>query len=200
MRALPVVLCAVLLPALAHGEQQVTATPPGRAPPGDLGLHLEVGGALPTAASRPGLALSVTRVTVPVSFSFRVAVGEHWTLAADAWGAAAPAPKSIVPGSTLAASGLGLNLIHQVRPASLFVSFSPSTTLLTVLDDGGSILARTQLGFGAKLAVGKEWRVGGRWALGLAAEALVVTHPEQCRGAPTWLTFAGGVAFSATDN
>ena len=55
-------------------------------------------------------------------------------------------------------------------------------------------------GFGAKLAVGKEWWVSDHWGLGLAAEAVLAITPDSGTNPPTWTTFGGGLTFSATYN
>ena len=200
MRAPPVIPCVLLLASLCraeaarHGVEAKTTSLQDVA----VSLHLELGAApLTRSAAQPGLALSLTGAAVPAAVSVGVAIGEAWTVAADVWGAASPDPWGLVRGLPLASSGFGLQLVLRPRPLDLFVAFSPSATVLSIRDDRGTLAARIGLGFGAKVAAGKEWRAGSRWTLALAVEALV-TDRDPGNAAAMATAFGVGLAFSVT--
>jgi hypothetical protein len=198
MRALPVIPCVLLLASLCRAEEALQGVEAEMTSPRDvaLSLHLELGAAsLTRSAAQPGLALSLVGAAVPASVSVGVAIGEACTVAADVWTAAAPDPWGLARGVPLASSGLGLQLVLRPRLLDLFVAFSPSAAVLAIRADRGTFVVRTGLGFGAKLAAGKEWRVGSRWMLALAVEALATARDPGGAGPPA---FAAGLAFSAT--
>jgi hypothetical protein len=71
--------------------------------------------------------------------------------------------------------GAGLQRLHRqsrarrgplLLPANIYVSIAPGISRLQLTSLGNS--AETNYGFGAKLAIGKEWWVGDHWGLGVA--------------------------------
>ena len=198
MRAPPIIPCVLLLASLCRAEAARQGVEAETTSPRNLAvsLHLALGAAsLARSATQPGLVLSLTGAAVPAAVSVGVAIGGAWTVAAGVWGAASPDPWGLVRGVPLASSGCGLQLVLRPRPLDLFVAFSPSATVLSIRDDRGTFVARTGLGLGAKLAAGKEWRVGSRWTLALAVEALVTDRDPRNSAAAA---FGSGLAFSVT--
>ena len=63
-------------------------------------------------------------------------------------------------------------------------------------------LNQTKVGFGTKVAVGKEWWVANHWGLGFSAQVFFGLTDERGYDAnlPTWKTFGGGVGFTTTYN
>ena len=94
----------------------------------------------------------------------------RWILAGDLWGTIGPSPG----GAEWAATGfgaLGAQRDALLQPANVFVSLTPSFTGL-LIHVGEEVPDRKSTGFGAKLAVGKEWWVDDHWRLGVAAQGL----------------------------
>jgi len=61
----------------------------------------------------------------------------------------------------------------------------------------------SEAGFGAKLALGKEWWVSDHWGIGLAGQLTFGSNADQDNGTgntPTWKTITPGLAFSASFN
>jgi len=214
MRASLVVASLLVLPALARAQEGVSPGPPPAAPapaaPVDptvhrhLGFffHLDVGGGyFTTSTSQSGVSLSASGAAMLLSLAVGGAVGEDWILAGELWGTAAPSPGgSIASGATIGLSGVGLNVTHYFMPLNLFLSLTPSATVVSIDTGNGGTAGRTELGFGAKVALGKEWWVGDHWGLGVALQASFGINKDQGTAPPTWTSFGGGVVFSATYN
>jgi hypothetical protein len=133
------------------------------------------------------------------------AVSEDFILGADIWGTTAFSPTltqgglSVSPGNaSFSLIGYGVNLTYYFMPANIYISLSPSLTTVS-LDIGGAS-GSTDLGFGMKLAVGKEWWVSDHWGLGVAGQFFFASNKDKGFDPPTWSTTAFAVAFSATYN
>ncbi len=199
------VLAAWPSTALAQEAATLPADPTARRHLGfffraDLGV-----GYLRTSASEGGTTLSISSVAVPLGLAVGAAVAENWILAGEAWGSYGPSPQLKTSSASGTASdsdfyltGFGLAVVHYFMPANVYLSLTPGVTRLS-FQSGGST-GQTELGFGAKLAVGKEWWVGDHWGLGIAVEALFGLNADQGAGSPTWTTLGGGLIFSATYN
>ncbi|HZJ53343.1 MAG TPA: hypothetical protein VFD38_04330 [Myxococcaceae bacterium] len=184
---------------VAFGQESGVVAAPDPTAHRHLGfyLHLDIGvGYLGTSASQGGPTLS--GAALPLSIVIGGAVAEDWIIAGDLWAAAGPSPGGSTWGAT-AVAGVGLNVTHYFMPANVFVSLSPSFTALT-LDNGMGFVDRTKTGFGAKLALGKEWWVSAHWGLGVAVEGFFASNHDHGTGTATWTTFGGGFLFSATYN
>jgi len=164
-------------------------------------LHFDIGGGyLPTSTSQGGVSASVKGASALLSFAAGAAVTEDWILAGELWGAAAPSPSGVANNnSTMALSAIGMNVTHYFMPVNVFLSLTPSATVLSI-DNGSGTVGRTEVGFGAKLALGKEWWVSDHWGIGLAAQGFFAINRDQGTDAPTWSTFGGGLVLSATYN
>ena len=208
-RLLAAVLWLSSLPALALAlAQEGPPTPPVATPVAatahrHLGffLHLDLGGGyLYSSTSLGNVTLSAKGASLLLSVAVGGAVAENTILAGELWGSAAPSPSGVTGSdATMGLSAIGLNVTHYFMPANVFLSFTPSATLLTI-DNGSGTVGRTQVGPGARLAIGKEWWVGDHWGIGLAAEGFFGVNRDQGTDPPTWSTFGGGLVFSATYN
>ena len=101
--------------------------------------------------------------------------------------------------STVALGAFGLNVTHYFIPANVFLTLTPSATVLGVDKGNGSIGWRA-IGFGMRVALDKEWWVGDHRGLGVAAQGFLAINRDQGASAPTWWTLGGGILFSATHN
>jgi len=199
----------VLVPALARAQTE--DLPPGAVESTThrhLGffLRLELGADyFHTTAPAGGETLSLEGPGATFGLLLGGAVTEDWILAGDVWGysalslaglkASGPTPANA---SSVQLMGVGLNVTHYFMPANIYISFSPSAVLLSGNDGHGSY-GQTALGFGGRASVGKEWWVSDHWGFGLAVELAVGVNKDQ-GGVPTWTTFSGGLAFTATYN
>ena len=207
MSRLTVLMLICALPGVAIAQE---ASPPVEPAPltdptahRHLGFYFHVdlgGGYLSTSASQSGSTASAKGASALLSVAAGGAVAEDWILAGEIWGAAAPSPSGVTSSdATIALSGFGLNVTHYFMPANVFLTLTPSATVLSV-DNGSGTAGRTQIGFGGRLAIGKEWWVGDHWGLGVAAQGYFGINRDQGADAPTWSTFGGGILFSATYN
>jgi len=216
------VLVVLPSPALAQDvDGSALPTSPGPitpasspTPPADPTAHRHLGfffradvgvGYVWSGASEGGTTVSVSSIAVPVGFAVGGAVAENWILAGEGWGSYGPSPRLKFGSSSASASdtefyvtGFGLAVVHYFMPANVYLSLTPGVSRLT--SQSGGSTGQTQLGFGAKLAVGKEWWVSDHWGLGIAVEALFALNNDQGAGAPAWTTLGGGLTFSATYN
>jgi len=206
VRASLLVVSLLVVPTLALAQESPPPPPPTEAVGSTVHRHLgfyfhvDIGpGYLTTSASHNGFSASASGASVLVSLAAGGAVAEDWILAGELWGAAAPSPTGASSSTTIGLSGVGLQVAHDFMPANLFFSLTPSVTVLSI-NNGSDTVGRTQVGFGAKLAFGKEWWAGDHWGLGLAAQGFFGVNKDQGTDAPTWSTFGGGLVFSATYN
>jgi hypothetical protein len=81
----------------------------------------------------------------------------------------------------------------------VYFSATPSFTRLSLYDAFSDTTDYSRWGLGLRAAVGKEWFVSPRWGLGLAG-VLHLSSNEGGPGGPTWRTWGGGFAFSASFN
>jgi hypothetical protein len=81
---------------------------------------------------------------------------------------------------------------------NVYFSISPSLTRMTSSSSSGS--GETNVGFGLRAAVGKEWWAGDHWGLGVVGHVSTSFNQDQGSGAPTWTSWAFTIAFSATYN
>lgn len=95
--------------------------------------------------------------------------------------------------------GFGPRFTYYLVPANVYFSATPSLTRLTFADTETDEGSSTNMGFGFRGAVGKEWMVGPSWAMGLAGVLQFATNEDR-EGGPTFGTVGGGVVFSASMN
>jgi hypothetical protein len=198
------VLWLWLLPGLALAQESAVPAPGEPVDPTarqHLGFyfHVDLGAAFfLTEAASGELGAGTAGAAALVSVAVGGAVAENWILAGEVWGAAMPAQAS-TGASTVTLSGFGLNVTHYFMPANVFLTLTPSATLLGV-DNGRGSAGRTQIGFGTRIALGKEWWVGDHWGLGIAAQGFFAINRDQGASGPNWFTMGGGLLFSATYN
>jgi len=100
-------------------------------------------------------------------------------------------------------SGFGAGITYYVMPANVYLSGSALATRLTISDEDGNDVGKTNLGFGLNLSVGKEWWVSDNWGLGGAVQFMAARMEDQGEpggGKPTWTSVAFALALSATFN
>lgn len=169
-------------------------------------LNMDLGfGYLGSSASSGGVDVKLSGGALEFSLALGGALQENLILAGQLWGYSVPDPTVTVngqsasaSGATLGLTGLGVDLVYYVMPTNLYFSIAPSFTSLSV--EEGGVTSTTETGVGLRLAVGKEWWVSERWGIGLNGNLALASNKDKGAGAPTWGSFAIGVAFSATYN
>ena len=98
---------------------------------------------------------------------------------------------------TATAGGIGAG-IGYVGPDALMMQASVAVSYLTfeARTPGGTFEAETDPGFGARVAVGKDWLVSRKVALGVAGHGYWGVMKDKGVNAPTWNAFGVGVTFS----
>jgi hypothetical protein len=145
-----------------------------------------------------------------VAGEFALAVGgavkENFIVAGELWTGWVPSPTltsrglSVPTGSTFsnALVGIGPNFTWYLMPTNVFLSVTPSLTWVNFSDVFASYT--TDVGFGTRFALGKEWWVAPHWGIGVSGWFLFSFNREGGGADATWRTFAGGLGFSATLN
>jgi hypothetical protein len=95
--------------------------------------------------------------------------------------------------------GIGPEFTYYWMPSNIYFSATIALTRMSVTVNGNS--NNSNVGFGSRLAVGKEWWVSDHWGLGLAGHVSSSWNQDSGSGSPPTLsTWALAVAFSATYN
>jgi hypothetical protein len=100
--------------------------------------------------------------------------------------------------SSLNFASMGAGASYYFMPNNVYVSGTLLMTRLTTTVNGSS--GSTNAGFGAKVAIGKEWWVSEHWGMGIAAEFAFGSNIDQGSNPPTWTTITPALAFSASFN
>lgn len=133
------------------------------------------------------------------------AVAENVILAGHFWATSAFSPALRFRGTeipnggdfSVSVYGIGPSFDYYFMPANVYLSITPSMTWVRFSDFFETF--DSQVGFGTRVALGKEWWVTGHVGLGLAGWFNFSINKEDSPG-PYWRTYAGGLAFSATIN
>jgi hypothetical protein len=208
-----VALAAWLALAPSLSASQDTFSEPPRPPTlhRHVGFFLRLDGALgygiSFASSPDGTERSVRGFAAPFGVAAGWAVVENFILAGEIWGVVAPAPTITAHGqsgssndSHLVLGGVGVNLTYYFVPNNVYLTVTPSAVMVGVTKSG--TLNQSKVGFGTKVAVGKEWWIADHWGLGLSAQFFFALTDERGYDAelPTWKTLGGGVGFTTTYN
>jgi hypothetical protein len=200
-----------LVPAASSGQELPPEPPRPPTLHRHVGFFLRLDGALgyasSLASSPAGTEQSVSGFAIPFGVAAGWAVVENFVLAGELWGVVAPSPKVTTHGQTvsrndshLVLGGVGLNLTYYFVPNNIYLTVTPSAVMVGVTESG--TLSRTQVGFGTKVAFGKEWWVADHWGLGVSAQFFFGLTDERGYDAdlPTWKTFGGGIGITTTYN
>ncbi len=122
---------------------------------------------------------------------------------------------STISGPTIESGGSSLNTGDDVTatiggvgagatiytPSGIYFGGSVGIATMTLEWDAGSTSyeAESDAGLGLSLLVGKEWRVGNKWGLGVSGQALTGMIPDSGgAGDVNWTPMAFGVDFTFT--
>lgn len=169
-----------------------------------LNLHLDLGVAgAQSSTTFEGSSQKVSGTGVGFSAAMGGAVAPNLVLGLEAWVTSVGNPKVSMDGASATLGddwrynvyGVGPRLTWYAMPYDVYLSVTPSLAQMSISTDGAS--ADTDLGFGVRAALGKEWFVEYSSGLGLAG---VVHYSRNGDGGSTWSTFGGGVVCSFTFN
>ena len=203
---------------LQESLQASSPAPQLIAPPRDPTLHRHFGfflrpdlGVGYMATSEPtGTALgdmTVSGLAGVFGFAIGGAIQENVILAAHVYDGVIVNPTvSLSSGQSATASnasltmvGIGPEFTYYWMPSNVYFSGTLALTRISLTANGTD--TSSNVGFGMRLAVGKEWWVSDHWGLGLAGHATSSWNQDSGGGnQPTLTTWAFAIAFSATYN
>jgi hypothetical protein len=96
------------------------------------------------------------------------------------------------------ASGFGAGLTYYFMPDNIYLSGSLLAVQATA--EYGSEKGESDMGFGFRASVGKEWWIGNDWGMGVALFGSYSSVPDKDNDDITITTTSFGVAFSVTYN
>jgi hypothetical protein len=177
-------------PAQKPAPSRAGESPSPRLTPGvrhHRGMYLRVDcgvGYQSQSWTQVGIDSQFTGPAVNLGSSIGGAIGEDLILAGRTFLGIAPNPSYTLGGVSASTSGLTTNivgfgpeLIYYLMPANVYLSASVAITRQTQnLPDGTTRV--TEIGWGSQAMLGKEWWVGQRWAMGLAAQATYSSNPN----------------------
>lgn len=167
-----------------------------------LFLRLDGGvGYLRSSSTLDGLDASLSGPAISLGFSLGGHVREDLSVFGHASLSAAPGPSASLGTSSGATDGwlnllsIGPGMNYYFMPSNVYVSAVVALTGLLAGAYGRS--GSSEVGVGARLAVGKEWWVGDRWGIGVAGQFSFGSNQDQ--GSPAhWKTISPALAFSAS--
>ncbi|MEI7703473.1 MAG: hypothetical protein WCK73_02625 [Deltaproteobacteria bacterium] len=213
MKRIVLIAAMALFPLLSRAEAPTAGPAADPTAHRHLGLFLRADAGLGYMVMKGSGTMYIDGLTstyLPFGVTAGYAVIENFIVGGEVWGMTtiAPSPKSpLIHYSNLLLGAVGLNLTYYFMPVNIYVSATPSLSLLRQTYDqilgiplSGS--ANTKVGFGGKLAVGKEWWVADHWGVGVALQFFVGINADTTNvdSGITWTTLGGAAAISATYN
>jgi hypothetical protein len=161
-----------------------------------LFVHLDIGGAyLRTTGSRGGSVFAGQGGALGGAFAVGWAPNDEWAVALEFWDWKSLSSSALGESTSVELEALGLNLTRYVVPIDLFASVVLSGTRLAITDYNNVEYRSSDIGFGLKVLVGKEWRVTHWLGLGLAAQLYLSVNRSDGQ---TLRTLGAGLVFSFT--
>ena len=184
----------------------VTAVPPATSAPAQtpfvhqhLGLfaHADTGVAyLRTSGSRSGSTFASQGVALGAGAAFGWAPNDEWALAVELWSWKALSASGLGPDTSVELQAIGVSITRYIVPANVFASVVVSGTRLAITDYGDYVeYGSSNIGYGMKALLGKEWLLNSYFGIGLAAELFFSVNKD---GGNTLRTLGGGLVFSLT--
>lgn len=162
-------------------------------------FHVDSGvGYLQTTGSTGASAFSTSGVALGLLVAGGWAPSEEWMLGLELSSWKALSPSSLGEGASVELDALGLNVTRYLVPANVFASVTLCGTRLAITDSFGREFAGSQIGFGFKAAIGKEWSVTPWLGMGLAGEFFMAVNRDHAENPGTLRTIGGGLVFSMT--
>jgi hypothetical protein len=183
-------------PAAPETPRPVSAEPDLHQHEG-LFIHADVGaGYLRTRGSRGGSPFTGKGAALGGAIAVGWSPDDAWALAVEIWGWKALSASGLGSNTSVELQALGLNVTRYLLPIDVFASVVLSGTRLAITDYGDEVEhASSDIGFGLKVLLGKEWRVDPSIGIGLAGELFLSVNRS---GGVTLDTLGGGLVFSFT--
>jgi hypothetical protein len=154
------------------------------------------------SASAAGNDVSIYGGAGDFSLAIGGAVKENLILAVHLFGTTISDPdvevndtKLSTEDATSSLAGIGPQLTYYFMPVNVYLSGTVALTRLTSEQDGAE--GSSDVGVGARFAVGKEWWVSDNWGLGVAGHLGLSSNEDDGERFGTWTS---GITFSATFN
>jgi hypothetical protein len=176
-----------------------------------LGMFMRIdggGGYVKAATTFNGSKFSVSGPAAALGFSLGGNVIEDLSIFGHLGLSIAPNPSASSGGISTPTSDASLNFVsigpgvnYYFMPYNLYVSGMVLVTRLTTTQGGTS--GSTNAGFGAKVAIGKEWFVADHWGIGVSGQFSFGSNRDRDSTSgpgPTWTTITPALAFSASFN
>jgi hypothetical protein len=158
---------------------------------GDFGVSY-----LRTSGSRAGSPFVGKGAALGVAIAIGWAPDDEWAFAVEGWAWRALSPSGLGSNTSVELQAIGLNVTRYIVPIDLFATVVVSGTRLAITDGGDHVeYDASDIGFGLKVLLGKEWRVSPQFGIGLAAELFLAVNRN---GDETLDTLGGGLLFSFT--
>jgi hypothetical protein len=190
---------AVVPPATAQPGRAVTAAGATPEEHQHLGLffHIDTGvGYLRTTGSKGGTSFASQGAALGIGLAAGWAPNDDWALALEFWSWRTLTASSLGPDTSVELQALGLNVTRYVVPIGIFASVVASGTRLVITDASDYVEYRSSdIGFGLKVLVGKEWPVSSWVRLGVAGQLFLFVNRD---GGQTLRTLGAGLMFSCT--
>ena len=164
---------------------------------GGVFAHADIGASyLRTTGSKNGSTFAGEGGALGFAVALGWAPSEEWALALEFWDWKALSSSGLGSDTSVELQALGLNVTRHVVPANLFATVVISGTRLAITDGGNYVeYASSNIGFGFKVLLGKEWLLHPTLGLGLGAELFFSVNRD---GANTLRTLGGGLVLSLT--
>ena len=162
-----------------------------------LFFHADVGGGyLRTTGSTGGSEFIGQGGAIGVGLAIGWAPNEEWALGLEGFAWKALSASGLGPDTSVELEGLGLNVTRYIVPIDLFATVVIAGTRLAITDGGGYLEgAHSDIGFGLRFRLGKEWPVTPGVGLGLAADVFFSVNRN---GEQTLHTLGGGLVLTCT--
>lgn len=164
---------------------------------GGVFFHADVGGGyLRTTGSHGGSTFAGQGGAIGLGLAAGWAPNDEWALALEVWGWRALSTSGLGQNTSVELQGLGLHITRYIVPVDLFATVVISGTRLAITDASDNVEeAHSDIGFGLRMRLGKEWHVTPWLGLGVAAEFFLSVNRD---GGQTLRTLGGGLLFSCT--
>lgn len=162
------------------------------------------GGYINSTASNNGTSVTINGAVASFGFAIGGAVADRKIVAFHIWDVVATNP-SVTVGSNPANSINATLTLIALGPEytaysenNFYFSISPALTRATLAANGTT--TDTNLGFGLRAGIGKEWWVSENWGIGLVGHLSASSNHDSGTSDATWQSVGVSLAFSATYN
>ena len=163
----------------------------------DFFFHADLGGGyFRVSGSRGASSFTTDGGALGVGLALGWSPNDEWAIGLELWSWKSLTDSGLGKDTSVELQALGLNVTRYLVPADVFASVVVSGTRLAITDPSDHIeYGASDIGFGFKVLLGKEWRVTSWLGLGLAGELFLSVNRDSSQ---TLRTLGGGLVFSIT--